>query len=68
MILIAESGSTKTDWRLVNADGSVDSFSTIGFNRIKNRELSTLQLGCPIPESGIIWRNLDGRSCPTAHC
>jgi len=31
MILIAESGSTKTDWRLINSD-KVLSFSTIGFN------------------------------------
>lgn len=31
MILIAESGSTKTDWRLVKTD-KVLSFSTIGFN------------------------------------
>ena len=31
MVLIAESGSTKTDWRLVK-DDNVLSFSTIGFN------------------------------------
>jgi len=32
MILIAESGSTKTDWRLIKADKTVENFSTIGFN------------------------------------
>lgn len=32
MILIADSGSTKTDWRLVNSDKQIQSFQTIGFN------------------------------------
>ena len=32
MILIADSGSTKTDWRLVSDDGTASSFETIGFN------------------------------------
>ncbi len=32
MILIADSGSTKTDWRLVGKDGETLSFETIGFN------------------------------------
>jgi glucosamine kinase len=32
MILIADSGSTKTDWRLVNETKQVQSFQTIGFN------------------------------------
>ena len=32
MILIADSGSTKTDWRLVNKKGEIISFETIGFN------------------------------------
>ncbi len=32
MLLIADSGSTKTDWRLVNNNGVITSFSTIGFN------------------------------------
>jgi len=32
MILIADSGSTKTDWRLVSKNGEMDSFETIGFN------------------------------------
>ena len=31
MILVADSGSTKTDWRLINA-GETTSFETIGFN------------------------------------
>lgn len=32
MILIADSGSTKTDWRLVNETGEVAHYKTIGFN------------------------------------
>jgi N-acetylglucosamine kinase-like BadF-type ATPase len=32
MILIADSGSTKTDWRLVTENGAMTSFETIGFN------------------------------------
>ena len=32
MILIAESGSTKTDWCLINQAGEKMSFETIGFN------------------------------------
>jgi glucosamine kinase len=32
MILIADSGSTKTDWRLVNEMGEITPFETIGFN------------------------------------
>lgn len=31
-ILIADSGSTKTDWRLVNANGAAAAFETKGFN------------------------------------
>ena len=32
MIIIADSGSTKTDWRIINDDGSIDQAKTIGFN------------------------------------
>lgn len=32
MILIADSGSTKTDWRLVDDQGKIHQFSTSGFN------------------------------------
>jgi len=32
MVLVADSGSTKTDWRLVREDGKIQSFNTIGFN------------------------------------
>ncbi len=31
-VLIVESGSTKTDWRLISPDGSISQFKTIGFN------------------------------------
>jgi N-acetylglucosamine kinase-like BadF-type ATPase len=32
MILIADSGSSKTDWRLINAQGEISQFKGIGFN------------------------------------
>ncbi|KAA9325433.1 hypothetical protein [Adhaeribacter soli] len=32
MILIADSGSTKTDWRLLTKDGEVGQLKTVGFN------------------------------------
>jgi glucosamine kinase len=32
MVLIADSGSTKTDWRLLIPGGETQSFSTVGFN------------------------------------
>ncbi|MGB3585753.1 MAG: BadF/BadG/BcrA/BcrD ATPase family protein [Tunicatimonas sp.] len=32
MILIADSGSTKTDWRLIDANGKISQAKTIGFN------------------------------------
>ena len=32
MILIAESGSTKTDWVLVNDENQVTMYKTMGFN------------------------------------
>ncbi len=32
MLLIADSGSTKTDWRLVDAQQSISQYSTMGFN------------------------------------
>lgn len=34
MILIADSGSTKTDWRAIAADGSVKGYSTSGINPV----------------------------------
>jgi glucosamine kinase len=32
MILIAESGSTKTDWRIIREDGTISQAKTVGFN------------------------------------
>ncbi len=32
MMLIADSGSSKTDWRLVNPDGSIQQYKSRGFN------------------------------------
>ena len=32
MILIADSGSTKTEWRIIHNDNSIDQFKTLGFN------------------------------------
>lgn len=34
MILIADSGSTKTDWRAISGDGQVRSFSSAGINPV----------------------------------
>ena len=43
MILIAESGSTKTDWRLVHPNGEISSYSTIGFNPYYISETGVLE-------------------------
>ena len=32
MILIADSGASKTDWRLIDAEGTIEQAQTIGFN------------------------------------
>lgn len=32
MILIADSGSSKTDWRVIRKDGEIEQFRTVGFN------------------------------------
>ena len=32
MILIADSGSSKTDWRVIHQDGSISQFRGVGFN------------------------------------
>jgi len=31
-ILVADSGATKTDWRIINQDGAIEQAKTIGFN------------------------------------
>jgi N-acetylglucosamine kinase-like BadF-type ATPase len=43
MILIADSGSTKTDWRCVDENQKITSFQTIGFNpyHISEKEILT---------------------------
>jgi N-acetylglucosamine kinase-like BadF-type ATPase len=38
MILIADSGSTKTDWRLIDGQGKVEQAKTTGFNPYQNNE------------------------------
>lgn len=38
MILIAESGSTSTDWRVIHSDGKVDKIKTIGINPAQRTE------------------------------
>lgn len=43
MILIAESGSTKTDWRLVRENGDLNSYHTIGFNPYYISDLGVLE-------------------------
>ena len=32
MIVIADSGSTKTDWRFLKKDGSIEQLKTLGFS------------------------------------
>ena len=32
MILIADSGSSKTDWRVIDDQGEIRQFRTVGFN------------------------------------
>ena len=32
MILIADSGSSKTDWRVIHKDGQISQYRGIGFN------------------------------------
>jgi N-acetylglucosamine kinase-like BadF-type ATPase len=38
MILIADSGSTKTDWRMIDAQGNVEQAKTMGFNPYQTTE------------------------------
>nr|MDQ3393617.1 N-acetylglucosamine kinase [Bacteroidota bacterium] len=38
MILIADSGSTKTDWRMIDGQGKVEQAKTTGFNPYQNTE------------------------------
>ncbi len=38
MILIAESGSTSTDWRVIHSNGKVDEIKTIGINPAQRTE------------------------------
>lgn len=40
MMLIAESGSTKTDWRSVDKSGKIEQFITLGFNPFHQRSES----------------------------
>lgn len=43
MILVADSGSTKTDWRLVDSDGNTKAFQTKGLNPIFTSEEEILK-------------------------
>jgi glucosamine kinase len=46
MILIADSGSTKTSWRLVAKNGEIQQFTSVGFNPLheaENSMISTIQ-------------------------
>lgn len=42
-VLIAESGSTKTDWRLITNDGKIAQFKTLGFNPFYQNSEAILQ-------------------------
>jgi glucosamine kinase len=43
MILIADSGSSKTDWRVIREDGKVEQFRTVGFNPYYQKEEDMLK-------------------------
>lgn len=43
MILIADSGSSKTDWRVIREDGKVEQFRTVGFNPYYQKEEDMLR-------------------------
>jgi len=43
MILIADSGSSKTDWRVIREDGSIGQFRTVGFNPYYQKEEDMLK-------------------------
>lgn len=44
-MLIAESGSTKTDWRAVDTNGKIEQFNTLGFNPFhQNSESISLEI------------------------
>lgn len=43
MILIADSGSSKTDWRVIRRDGRVEQFRTVGFNPYYQKEEDMLE-------------------------
>ncbi|WP_114751297.1 N-acetylglucosamine kinase [Pleomorphovibrio marinus] len=49
MILIADSGSSKTDWRVLHDSGEVDQFRTVGFNPYYQNAEDMLQ-GLQVPE------------------
>ncbi len=49
MILIADSGSSKTDWRIIHQNGEVDQFRTIGFNPYYQEPQDMLK-GLQVPE------------------
>lgn len=51
MILIAESGSTKTDWVIINPDGSIQTISTNGMNPVTQSERLTEVLNDDISKS-----------------
>ncbi|MFC4874772.1 N-acetylglucosamine kinase [Negadavirga shengliensis] len=38
MILIADSGSSKTDWRVIHSNGKITQFRTVGFNPYYQKE------------------------------
>jgi len=43
MILIADSGSSKTDWRVIREGGKVEQFRTVGFNPYYQKEEDMLK-------------------------
>ena len=77
MILIADSGSTKTDWRAVSEDGKVKGYSTAGINPVfmGPDEISGIVSGRLLPDlegkvdeirfygAGVISKEVSGNVC-----
>lgn len=66
MILIADSGATSTDWRIINKYGSIEQFKSVGFNpNYGDPDAFTKDLTGSIPEKNIEQVFFYGAGCST---
>lgn len=65
MILIADSGSTKTDWCCVRSDGSFDELTTVGLNPNYTSDDTIIKVmqGLPYPSDAIASIYFYGSGC-----